>query len=152
MRRTLFSAVIALGVALPVGAAVTAGPAGAAKAKTITCTKMTGSINLSTDAGKFQFKGCNGNTGTKSKKISTATITSGGVLKWTNGKTTSISAPTLGSGALCPAGTVEDVTASGTVTADTTHSATVGGPYTSEVCIAASGALSLAPGTKATFS
>jgi hypothetical protein len=61
---SVFSAAVTL--ALPIGtvAALSAGPVGAATTKTITCTKVTGNINRT-----IEIKGCNGNTGTKSKKV-----------------------------------------------------------------------------------
>jgi hypothetical protein len=143
--RLSFSAVAAL--ALPIGGAIalSAGPAGAAKTKTITCTKASGNINT-----KFKLSGCNGNTGTKSKGITAATFAGGGTIKWVNGKTTTFAAPTLGTGSLCAAGDM-DTTFNGVVTADTTLSAKpIPGVYAGEVCITAAGAISLAPGTKVT--
>jgi hypothetical protein len=143
--RLSFSAAVAL--ALPIGGAValSAGPAGAAKNKAIVCTKLSGTESAA------KLKKCSGNTGTKSKSINGSTLLGGGPINWKNGKSTTISAPVLGTGTKCPAGTSDDVTISGTVTADTTGSATVGGPYSAEICVASSGALSLAPGTSASI-
>ena len=113
--------------------------------RTITCTSLTGNVN-----GSGNLKGCNGNTGTKSDKFGTSTFVEGGTLTWKNGKTTTIGAATTSTGTACPAGSADEIF-SGTVTADTTKSAKVGGPYNAEVCDSSTGALSLAPGTTATF-
>ena len=143
--RLTFSAAAAL--ALPIGGAValSASPAGAAGKKTITCTKVTGNL-----ATKIHLKGCNGNTGTKSKGITASQFATGGVLKWANGKTTTFGAPTTGTGTLCPTGDTDE-TFTGAVTADTTLSAKpIPGVYAGEVCIDGSGNISLAPGTHVT--
>jgi hypothetical protein len=142
----------ALGIAALVSAgsigamAAVATNAGAARTKTITCGKLVG-----TATGTVQAKNCNGNTGTKSKKMSPTLLASGGVVKWANGKTTTIGAPNLSTGSLCPAGDT-DVVASGVVTADTTLSAKpIPGTYYIEACVDSSGNISLAPGTKMTL-
>jgi hypothetical protein len=128
-----------------IGAAM-APSAGAAKTKTIKCTKLKGTET----SGKVQASGCNGNTGTKSKKIAFATLIGGGAIKWANGKTTTIGAPTLSTGSLCPSPDT-DVLASGTVTADTTGSAKpIPGVFSAEVCVDSSGNITLAPGTDMT--
>jgi hypothetical protein len=120
--------------------------AGAAKTKTISCTKLTG--NAST---KVQASGCNGNTGKKSKKMAVTVLAGGGTIKWANGKTTTTAAPTLAIGSLCPTGD-SDVVASGHVTKDTTGSAKpIPGVFNTEICVDGSGNVSLAPGTNLTF-
>lgn len=136
--------VAVLAAAGSIGAfASTSGAAKPATTKTITCSKLSG--NATTTA---QAKGCTGNTGGKSKKISPSTLLAGGTINWANGKTTTIGAPTLGTGSLCPSGDT-DATISGAVTADTTKSAKpIPGVYSGEVCVSSTGALSLAPGTK----
>ena len=109
--------------------------------KTITCTKASGNVNTT-----VKLAGCNGNTGTKSKKFNATTLESGGTIKWKSGKTTSFAAPTLGTGVNCPVGDT-DVTATGVVTADTTGSAKpIPGTYQGEVCVDGSGNVSLPPG------
>ena len=143
--RLSFSAAVAL--ALPIGGAValTAGPAGAGKTKTITCTKATGS----TGTGKIKLKKCDGNTGTKSTNLSIALLGSGGTVTWVNGKTTTFGAPTLSTGTNCSAtaGAGGDELFSGTVTADTTLSAKpIPGVYSGEICIDGSGNFSMPPG------
>jgi hypothetical protein len=143
--RLSFSAAAAL--ALPIGGAValSAGTAGAAGTKTITCTKVTGNIGT-----KLHLKGCNGNTGTKSKGFTAATFAGGGTIKWVNGKTTTFGAPTITTGTLCPAGDTDE-SFTGAVTADTTGSAKpIPGVYKGEVCIDSAGNVSIAPGTKVT--
>jgi hypothetical protein len=147
MLRSRIIPVIGIAALVSGGTIATLAPsAGAAKTKTITCTKLKG--NASTTV---QASGCNGNTGTKSKKMSPTLLAGGGVVKWANGKTTTIAAPTLSTGTLCPAGDT-DVIATGTVTADTTLSAKpIPGTYFIEACIDGSGNISLAPGTKMTL-
>jgi hypothetical protein len=128
-----------------VGAAL-APSAGAAKTKTIKCTKLKGTVT-----GNIQASGCNGNTGTKSKKMASSVLASGGTVKWANGKTTTIGAPSLATGSLCPAGDTDEI-ASGAVTADTTGSAKpIPGVYNAEVCIDSAGNITLAPGTDLTL-
>jgi hypothetical protein len=143
-RLTRISVAVAAALAVPLGgavvlSAVTAGAAGA----TISCTKASGS-----DTSTVKLKGCTptSTTGGKSKALNVSTLASGGVVKWKSGKTTTLSAPTLGTGTNCPAGTSVDETFSGTVTADTTGSAPVGGPYSGEACISSSGAITLPHG------
>jgi hypothetical protein len=119
--------------------------AGAAKTKTIKCTKLSGNA-----ATKVQASGCTGNTGTKSKKMAATVLAGGGTIKWANGKTTTIGTPSLATGSLCPAGDT-DVIASGAVTADTTGSTKpIPGVFNVEVCVSSTGAISLAPGTDLT--
>src|ERR1700679_2124142 len=96
--RIMIGAAALTAAAIPfAGMAMTAGPAGAAKTKTITCTKASGNTS-----SKIKFSGCNGNTGGASKKFTATQLESGGVIKWANGKTTTSAAPTLGSGTNCP--------------------------------------------------
>ena len=116
--RLSFSAAVAL--ALPIGGAVvlSASPAGATT-KTITCTKATGNAETT---GKIKLKGCNGNTGTKSKNLSIAILASGGTVTWVNLKTTTFGAPTLARVRIARPGHPDELF-SGVVTADTTKSA-----------------------------
>jgi hypothetical protein len=110
----------------------------------IVCSKMSGTITSTVTLAK-----CTGNTGTKSKPIKSTSLASGGTIKWVNGKTTTVKLSVKqGPGGACPA-TSKEYIASGKVTADTTKSAKVGGPATAKVCVAASGAITLEPGTKA---
>ena len=127
------------------GMAMTAGPAGAAKTKTISCTKISGS-----SAGMVQLKSCTGNTGGSSKKFAGTTLEAGGTITWTNGKTTTFGPSTLGAGTKCPTADT-DVTATGTVTADTTKSAKpIPGVYSGEVCVNANGKISAPKGVPLT--
>jgi hypothetical protein len=141
--RIMIGAVAVTAAAVPfAGMALTAGPAGAAKTKTITCTKMSGNIGT-----KLKLSGCSGNTGGASKKFTATTLEGGGAIKWANGKSTTTAAPTLGTGVNCPVGTAQDVTANGVVTADTTGSAKpIPGVYQGEVCVSGTGAVSLPTG------
>ncbi len=140
--RIMIGAVAASAVLVPVAgvSALTAGPAGAAT-KTITCTKAKGNIGT-----KMKFSGCSGNTGGGSKGFTAATLEGGGTIKWKSGKTTTFSAPTLGTGTNCAVGDT-DITATGAVTGDTTGSAKpIPGTYSGEVCVDGSGNISLPAG------
>jgi len=142
--RIMIGAVAASAALVPIAGvtALTAGPAGAAKTKTITCTQISGK-----SSGKVQLKDCSGNTGGSSKKFAGTTLEEGGTITWTNGKTTTFGAATLGLGTNCPTTDTADVTATGTVTADTTKSAKpIPGVYSGEVCVNGSGKISAPPG------
>ncbi len=128
-------------------AALTAAPAGAAKAPTgITCTKLAGKVNTTTDVAKITLSGCNGKTGGTGKSTSSASATSN-TTTWANGKKTTVT-ESYASGSGCAAGDVtEDIT--GSVTADNTKSTTVGAAITATVCFnGTTDKLSLLPGTK----
>jgi hypothetical protein len=145
LSRTTIAAVAA---ASAIGGFAAIGSAGAASAApgaalSVKCTSITG--NSSTTV---QLLGCSGNTGGSSKALLVSTLASGGVIKWHNRLKTTIGTPTLGTGILCPAGDT-DVTSTAKVTADTTHSVTVGSTSKIEVCVDGSGNITLAPGTKA---
>jgi hypothetical protein len=119
--------------------------AGAAGTKTIRCSNLSGNA-----ATKVKASGCTGNTGGASKQLAASVLAGGGTIKWANGRTTKLGAPSLAVGSLCPAGDT-DVVATGTVTADTTGSAKpIPGMFNVEVCVDGSGNISLAPGTKLT--
>jgi hypothetical protein len=144
--RIMIGAAALTAAAVPfAGLALTGGPAGAAKTKTITCTKISGN-----SSGNVQLKSCNGNTGGSSKKFPGTTLEAGGTITWANGKTTTFGAATLGLGTKCPVGDT-DVTATGAVTADTTKSAKpIPGVYAGEVCVNGSGKISAAKGVPLT--
>ncbi|HYA67987.1 MAG TPA: hypothetical protein VED63_04560, partial [Acidimicrobiales bacterium] len=121
-------------MSLPVSAlSIAVGGSAWAKAakpeKSITCKSFSGTVSSTVIAS-----GCNGNTGGSSDPISATALAAGGTVKWSNGKTTTIGAPTLGTvkNKKCT-GTAETVSA--TVTADTTGLASLG-TMTTEVCIA----------------
>jgi hypothetical protein len=135
-------AIGALAGSAAVAAVPLAGPAGAATLS-IKCKKLTGNI-----ASSVVLSGCSGNTGGKSKPIPATSLASGGTIKWVNAKTTTVKLSVKQAGTACPAGSTE-YQAKGTVTADTTGSATVGGAAKALACVTASGAISLVPGTKA---
>jgi hypothetical protein len=144
--RIMVGAVAVSAALVPIAgvSALSAGPASAAKTKTITCTKGSGNINT-----KIQLTGCNGNTGTKTMKLSALLLASGGTVTWANGKTTSFGQPTLGTGTHCTAksSTAGDETATGPVTADTTKSAKpIPGVFSGEVCLTTAGKFSLPAG------
>jgi hypothetical protein len=140
--RIMIGAAAAAAAIVPIAgvSALAASPAGATT-KTISCTAMSGNVGT-----KIQLKGCNGNTGGKSKKTAVGTLATGGTIKWANGKTTTFGPSTLGAGTNCPAGDTDE-TATGAVTADTTKSAKpIPGVFSGEVCIDGSGNLSLPAG------
>jgi hypothetical protein len=106
---------------------------------------LTGSITTS-----ITLQGCTGNTGGASTPLPSSVLATGGPITWVNGKTTTVQV-TLGhietdpnETLSCPPGTAEFET-KGTVTADTTGSAPVGGVVKGEECF--NGVLSFEPGT-----
>jgi hypothetical protein len=116
------------------------GPAGAA-ATGISCAKVGGNANVPANSSKITLKTCNGNTGTKGTIKGTAAVGSTGTVKWANGKSTSFTESTA-TGTKCAAtggpiggALVADEVLSGSVTADTTGSTTVGAAVTAEVCV-----------------
>jgi hypothetical protein len=124
-----------------------AAPAGAAVG-TIKCTKLTGTI-----ASGITLSGCNGNTGGASQLIPATNLVGGGTITWVNGQTTTVTLnATAGESdsdlrGTCSATTTE-YEATGTVTADTTGSAIVGGKAKAEACLnTTTGKLTLEPGT-----
>ena len=124
-----------------------AAPAGASatKTKAIHCTSLTGNI-----ATTVTLSGCSGNTGGSSQPIASTALATGGTVNWASGKTTTVTLSVKQKGKKCPAGSSE-YQAKGSVTADTTGSATVGGAAKATACVNAAGAISLVPGTKATI-
>ena len=68
--RIMIGAAALTAAAVPfAGMALSAGPAGAAKTKTISCTKMSGN-----EDAKVKLSGCNGNTGGASKKFAATSL------------------------------------------------------------------------------
>ncbi len=138
--------VAAVAATASLGAVAVTGMASSASASTglkVKCTTLTGN-----DTSTATLTGCNGNTGGATMPIAITSLITGGTITWANSLTTTIGAPTITTGILCPVGDSDDV-AKGTVTADTTGSVTVGGKYKIEICIDGSGNLSLPPGKKA---
>ena len=122
------------------------GPASAAGSQ-IKCTSLTGTITTT-----IKLSGCTGNTGGASANLPSSVLATGGTITWVNGKTTTLTM-SLGHTETdpaeiksCPPGSSEFET-KGTVTADTTGSALVGGVAKSEECGASGGVLSFEPGT-----
>jgi hypothetical protein len=121
--------------AATVGAISFAGPTNAAVG-TIKCTTLTG--NLTTTV---TLSGCNGNTGGASMPIPATNLATGGAIPWVNGQTTTVTlTPNIGVesdadllGSCSSSATEVEVT--GTVTADTTGSAIVGGKVKVEACL-----------------
>jgi hypothetical protein len=123
--------------------ALAAGPAAAAPSG-ITCTKLSGTANLTANTSSTKLSKCTGNTGTKGSSKGTAAPPTSVTFKWANAKTTTIGNIQLATGTLCPATKVfgtqtlplaADETESGTVSADTTGSTTVGAASDAEVCV-----------------
>ena len=102
----------------------------------------------------FSFTGCSGNTG-GSGFLQTFPPTHS--ILWANGKTTTVTTlqvngeTDLTETQSCPAGDRIENEYAGTVTADTTGSASVGGVAEFELCQDPAGNFSLEPGTVATF-
>src|SRR4051812_20805786 len=135
-----------LAVGAMAGSAVLAVAPGAADAAgSIKCKKLAGNI-----ATNVTLSGCSGNTGGASKPIAATALATGGTIKWVNSKTTTVKLSVKQKGTDCPAGSSE-YQAKGTVTKDTTGSATVGTVAKAKACVDAAGNISLAPGTKATI-
>jgi hypothetical protein len=153
--RIMIGAAALTAAAVPfAGMAMTAGPAGAAKAKGITCTGGTGSGKVAKLSATINFTGCTGNTGGKGTTTGSEGATSG-TIKWGNAKTTSLS-ETTGTGTNCPSTDADDELITGNVTADNTKSTTVGAAVSGEFCVTLNSAgtkfkLKLAPGTKFTI-
>ena len=151
---------IAVAAALvPLGGAsvLVAGPASAVP-HGITCSKLSGKVDINANTSVTKLKTCTGNTGTKGKSKGTATPPTSITIKWANAKSTSINV-SLATGSLCPAtnsggfALVADETESGTVATDNTGSTAPGAATSAEVCVymtATTGVYSLnnAPGTK----
>jgi hypothetical protein len=142
-RARAIAAAAVLGAAT-LGALSSVGTASAAVSK-ITCTRLKGSITTS-----ITLSGCSGNTGGSSTPLDSAVLATGGTITWVNGKTTTVTM-TVGHTETdptetrsCPA-TSSEFESRGTVTADTTGSAPVGGVAKSEECY--NGVLSFEPGT-----
>lgn len=132
--------------------ALSAGPAGAATPKGITCSAATGKVNTTTGVAKINLKTCTGNTGGSGKTSGSATSTSG-TITWANAKKTTISESTsAGSNCKASATLVADELITGSVTADNTKSTVVGAAASGEFCAnsTATGAIkiTMAPGTK----
>ena len=132
--------------ALAGSAALAFAPGTATAASSIKCSKMTGNI-----ANTVKLSGCTGNTGGSSKAIPSADLATGGTIKWKNGKTTTITLTVKAKGTACPSGSSE-YQAKGSVTADTTGSASVGGAAKGDACVnSTTGKVTLVPGSKLTI-
>jgi hypothetical protein len=116
--------------------ALTASPAGAAKPKGITCTKITGKVDGTTFSAKINFKTCTGTTGASGKSTAAQTDPTT-TINWANGKSTTFTNVENADGTKCKASAtlLADETLSGAVTADTTKSTTVGAAVTGEFCV-----------------
>jgi len=136
--------VIATPLSLVIGLSGPASASQPAVVLSIKCSGLSGNISST-----VTLSGCNHNSGGGSQPLNAAALATGGTITWLNGKTTKIGAPALSTGTLCPAGTATDEVAKSTVTADTTHSVTVGSKTKVEVCIDSSGNITLPPGKKA---
>ena len=109
--------------------------------KSITCKKFSGTIS-----GTVTASGCNGNTGGGSQTIAATALATGGTVQWSNGKTTTIGAPTLGSvtNKKCKATGDSAESVSAPVMADTTGLTTLG-TLTTQVCISGTSISALKP-------
>ena len=148
--RILLGAVVGSAALVPLAGvtALASSPAGAAKAKGIACSTLSGKVNSSGTA-KINVSGCTGNTGGSGKSKGSATASSGTV-KWKNGKSTT-SSEVYASGSGCPGSDVTEVI-SGNVTKDSTGSTSVGAALSGTICYNPSTSkLSLLAGTKFKF-
>ena len=136
-------------LAVPSAAVVgLSGTAGAAVLGT-SCSKLIGNAATTTT-----ISGCTPKQATyASAKAKSSALLNGGTLTWsTSKKTTVIAKPTITSVTpnKCASGSSEDK-AVGKVTGGTATYTKKGETFTAFVCVSSTGALSLAPGTKATF-
>lgn len=119
---------------------------GSAAAPGIACKSMTGTIDTT-----VTLKKCTGNTGKASKPLPAAALATGGTITWKNNQTTTVKLTvTQGPGTKCATGSTE-YDAKGKVTADTTGSTAKKHKVAAKVCVAASGKVTLLPGTQATI-
>jgi len=129
------------------GAISFAGPTSAAVG-TIKCLKLTGNINTT-----VTLSSCNGNTGGASNAIPATSLATGGTIPWVNGQSTTVTltanqTESDGDVAGTCSATTTEFEATGTVTADTTGSAIVGGKAKAEACVnLTTGKIILEPGT-----
>jgi hypothetical protein len=143
--KTRLVRIVASGALAGAGVLAFAGPTSAA-VPGIACKSMTGNI-----ASNVTLKQCTGNTGKASKAMPATALASGGTIKWKNGKTTTVTLTVKqGPGTKCATGDTE-YDATGKVTADTTGSTAKGHKVAAKVCVTPAGAITLVPGTKATF-
>ena len=147
MRRVML-AVAALTIPVSVttvGLVGLAAPAGASAP--LSCTKVTGNAS-----GNVTLKGCGGGLGKGSGPASALATT--GTITWKGHKkgttTVSITSITTPVVSRCAKGSTEE-DATGTVTADTSGKVTVGSAVAGDVCVSASGNISLVKHTVATL-
>jgi hypothetical protein len=159
MVRGSVAAIAGLAISVVGVTALGVNPAAAAKTG-ITCSKLSGKANLTTNTSSTKLSKCTGNTGTKGSSKGTAAPPTTVTFTWANAKKTTIGNINLGTGTACPATNAKgeslfaDETESGTVTADNTKSTAIGAATSAEVCVYAvdstdmSFVLSLPPGGK----
>ena len=149
MRR--FPVAIALVAALAVPSAAVVGLSGTAGAVVLgsSCAKLTGTASTT-----VTISVCSPKVATYASATGTsAALLNGGTLTWsTSKKTTVIAKPTVTSVTpnTCASGSSE-IKAVGKITGGTATYTKAGTTFTAYVCVTSAGALSLAPGKKATF-
>jgi hypothetical protein len=151
MKRIILGMVGGSAVLIPLAGmtVLTAGPVAAKTPKGITCTKLSGSVNLTTGVDKTNLSGCSGKTGGSGKSKGSVSSTSS-TLKWVNGKSTTFT-ETVAGGSGCASGDIAEQI-SGDVTADSTGSTSDGATVSATICFnTSSGKTSLAPGTNFVF-
>ena len=149
-----FPVAIALVAALAVPSAAVVGLSGTAGAGNAvlgtSCAKLTGTVT-----GTVTMSTCVPKQATyASASAKSSSLLNGGTLTWkTSKKTTVIAKPTLTSvtPVTCTVAGSAEETATGAITGGTATYTKKGTTFTATVCISPAGALSLAPGTKATF-
>ena len=130
--------------------AVGSGPAGAAPSG-ITCTKLSGTANLTTNSYAAKLSGCSGHTGGSGKiKGMPSPLPTSVKAKWLNHTSTTFTT-TFGTTSSCAANDLT-VNLDDVVTDNTNSSTTIGAAVSATVCYNLnSGALSLLPGTNFVF-
>jgi hypothetical protein len=146
MFKSRFVRVLASGALAGAGVVALTVPNAGAATPGIACKVMKGNISST-----VTLKKCTGNTGGASKPLPAAALATGGTVTWKNGKTTTVKLTvTQGPGTKCAPGSTE-YDAKGKVTKDTTKSTAKGHKVAAKVCVSSAGAITLLPGTKATF-
>jgi hypothetical protein len=149
-----FPVAIALVAALAVPSAAVVGLSGTAGAGNAvlgtSCAKLTG-----TAAGNFTISTCVPKLAAyASASAKSSSLLGGGSIKWkTSNKTTVIAKPTITSVSpvTCTVAGSAEEKAVGKITGGTATYTKKGETFTATVCVSPAGAITLAPGTKATF-
>jgi hypothetical protein len=149
-KRIVIGALAGAAALIPFGgvaAVVGSSPAGAAPPG-ITCTGLSGTVDLTTDSATIALSGCSGNTGGSGKTSGSESSTTAKV-KWKNKDKTKFDdvTNTEQTNTLCASGDVQELNTS-TVKSDTTGDTAKGAGESVTICYdPTTNELSLAPGT-----